>query len=92
MIISFRHKGLRILWESGDSRYIHEEWGFKIRRILNALDLAERLEDLDFPGWYLHPLKGRYSGYYSLRVSKNWRIIFRFENGNASGIDLIDYH
>ena len=59
---------------------------------MNALDVATKPGDMNFPGWYMHPLKGIYSGFYSVRVSGNWRIVFRFEGPHATDIDLIDYH
>ena len=59
---------------------------------MNALNLAQKPDNLDFPGERLHLLKGDYAGYYSARVSGNWRIVFRFENADTTDIDLIDYH
>jgi toxin HigB-1 len=67
----------------------------KLRKILFALDTAETLEQLSrFPGWKLHPLKGELKGIWSLTVTGNWRIVFRYhaQNDTASDIDLIDYH
>ena len=59
---------------------------------MNALDIAKRPEDLNFPGWRLHLLKGNFAGYYSLRLTGNWRIVFRFAGTDVTDIDLIDYH
>lgn len=92
MIVSFKHKGLQSFWEKGDARRIIPNWISKTDRILNALDQAQAPEDLDFPGWRLHPLKGEFSGYYAVDVSGNWRITFRFEGSHVAEVDLIDYH
>lgn len=64
----------------------------KVRRILSALDAAESPLEMNLPGFRLHRLKGDRKGYWSVTVSGNWRIVFRFEDGNAVDIDLLDYH
>ena len=64
----------------------------RIRRILFALSKARRAPAMDQPGLRLHPLKGNRAGQWSVRVSGNWRIVFRFEGGEAVDVDLIDYH
>ena len=64
----------------------------KIARILARLDVAMEASDMDLPGYRLHLLKGDLAGYWSVMVSGNWRIIFRFAGGHASDVDLIDYH
>jgi len=64
----------------------------KIARMLARLDVATRPEQLDLPGFRLHPLKGELAGYWSITVRANWRIIFRFEEGDATDVDLVDYH
>ena len=64
----------------------------KIERILARLDEASAVGNMDLPGFRLHPLKGDLAGYWAVTVSGNWRIIFRFERGDASDVDLIDYH
>lgn len=92
MIDSFRHKGLRLLYESGDRRKVQSEYADKIERILARLDVASEPASLDLPGLRLHALKGDLAGFWSVMVSGNWRIIFRFENGHAQDVDLIDYH
>ena len=90
---SFRHKGLRQLYENDNSRGVLSQQVDKLRDILAAIDVAEGVEEIGlFPGWRLHPLKGEYDGFYSLTVTGNWRIIFRFEEGDAHDLDLIDYH
>jgi proteic killer suppression protein len=64
----------------------------KIEEILSILSAAESLEEADIPGFRLHPLTGELKGFWSVRVTGNWRIVFRFEDGNALDIDLVDYH
>jgi toxin HigB-1 len=64
----------------------------KIRRILALLDAASRPQSLDLPGLRLHALKGDLKGFWSVSISGNWRIVFRFEEGEARDVDLVDYH
>lgn len=92
MIKSFRHKGLKRLYERGDQRRVHPNLLPKVRTILAHLDEAETIEDLRLPGFRLHPLRGDRKGYWSVSVSGNWRIIFRFERGEAFDVELLDYH
>jgi proteic killer suppression protein len=92
-IRSFRHKGLKRLYETGQGRDLPAALAQKLTDMLFALDEAERpLEVSLFPGWRMHQLKGEYKGFWSLTVSGNWRLIFRFEKGDAFDIDLVDYH
>jgi proteic killer suppression protein len=92
-IESFRHKGLRRLAEDDDARGVRKEQVTKIRRILFALqEAAEVSEMARYPGWRLHALKGDLRGFWSVTVTGNWRIIFRFASGRAFDVDLIDYH
>jgi toxin HigB-1 len=92
MIRRFRHRGLKRLYENDDRRKVNLEHADKIARMLARLDEAARPEQLDIPGFRLHPLKGELAGYWSITVRANWRIIFRFEQGDATDVDLIDYH
>ena len=92
MIVGFRHKGLAALYERGNRRRLWADQVDKIERILARLDQAARASDMDLPGFRLHPLRGDLSGFWSVTVSANWRIVFRFEDGQASHVDLIDYH
>ena len=64
----------------------------KLRQILGLLDAAQTVEALDYATFRLHPLKGDLKGFWSLTVRANWRVIFHFEDGNASDVDLVDYH
>ena len=92
MILRIRHKGLRSFWHTGNSSGINQNWVETIDQILFLLNNATLPEDIDIPGLRLHGLKGTLKGFYSVKVSRNWRIIFRFEDGNVTDVDLIDYH
>jgi proteic killer suppression protein len=92
MILSFRHKGLKLLFEKGDRRKVQSEYADKIERILARLEEASEPGSMDLPGFRLHSLKGDLAGFWSVTVSGNWRVVFRFEGGQASDVDLIDYH
>jgi proteic killer suppression protein len=92
VIRSFRHKGLKRLYEKGDRQRVQADFADKIERILARLDQASEPENMNLPGYRLHPLKGDLAGLWSVIVSGNWRIVFRFENGHACDVDLIDYH
>lgn len=93
MILSFRHKGLRDLYEKSSARGLPGQSVAKIRRMLTVIDTANGLDEIDlFPGWRLHALRGEFDGFWSLTVTGNWRLIFRFEAGDASDIDYVDYH
>ncbi|HXP45859.1 MAG TPA: type II toxin-antitoxin system RelE/ParE family toxin [Terriglobales bacterium] len=92
---SFRHKGLRRLNEDGNAKGVPPAMADKLRKLLFALETADSLDQLNrFPGWKLHPLKGDLKGFWSLTVTGNWRLIFRYdeETNAAVDIDLIDYH
>jgi proteic killer suppression protein len=92
-IRSIRHKGLRRLFEKGDTRGVPAASVDRLRDMLLAIDTAEAIGDLDvLPGWRLHPLKGKLAGRWSLTVTGNWRLTFRFEHGDALDLDLVDYH
>ena len=92
VIVHFRHKGLKLLYERGDRRRIPPARVSKVERILARLDQATGITDMDLPGFRLHSLKGDLAGYWSVRVSGNWRIVFRFEGVHATDVDLVDYH
>lgn len=92
MIISIRHKGLKLLWTSNNAAKLPAVQIKKIRLVLTLLNGAVKVEDMDFPGSGLHPLKGDLLGFWAVKVSGNYRIIFRFENENAYDLDYIDYH
>jgi proteic killer suppression protein len=64
----------------------------KLRYTLGVLGQAHTPQDVNLPGYVLHPLSGDLQGFWSVRVSANWRVIFRIENGDAFDVDLVDYH
>ena len=92
MIRTFRHRGLKRLYERGDPSKVRIDQVKRITLALADLDDADRPTDLDLPGYRLHPLKGDLKGFWSITISANWRIIFRFEEGDAFDVDLIDSH
>ena len=92
MIKRFKHKGLARYFEKGDRRGIDAAHTPKIRRILDALDQATSPEQMNIPGWRLHPLSGDRKGTWSVSVSGNWRITFEFSGTDAVNVDLEDYH
>ena len=91
-IKSFRHKGLRLFYEDENSSKLQATHLTKIRRILTRLEFAKSIDDIDLPGARLHPLTGQFKGFYALSVSGNWRVIFRFEDGNVYDVEYLDYH
>ena len=92
VIQSFRHKGLKRLFEDGEAKGIRSDQVEKVENILAVLNRARKLEDMNLPGFRLHPLRGSLKGFWSVAVSANWRVIFRFDEGCACDVDLIDYH
>jgi proteic killer suppression protein len=92
MIKSFRHKGLKKLFETGDRKGVPQDLAPRILRMLDVLDAANDIKDMDLPGFGLHELKGDRKGTWAIKVNKNWRITFRFVSGNAYDVDLEDYH
>ena len=91
-VFEIAHKGLLALYERGDARRLPASLVPRIRRILSDLDAAVQPGDMDIPDYRLHPLTGARRGQWSVRVSGNWRIVFRFENGVPVGVTLVDYH
>jgi toxin HigB-1 len=93
MIGAIKHKALRRLFEQGDGKGLPPEMLKRIRRMLTALHAADDLRLLEtMSGWRLHPLKGVLSGYWSMSVSGNWRLVFKWQDGIAEELDLVDYH
>ena len=92
MIKSFEHKGLQKFFETGSQKGIKPQHKQKLRIRLTALDTATCIEDMDLPGFRLHQLKGRKKGLWAIDVSKNWRIVFKFQDGNAYVVNYEDYH
>jgi toxin HigB-1 len=93
MIKSFRHRGLQRFYETGDHRELRADQIKRIRRILAMLDAAAIVETLEtLPGMRLHQLKGDLAKYWSLSVTGNWRIVFRYADGDMLDVDYVDYH
>ncbi len=92
MIKSFTHKGLKRLFIDNDRRLLNAKDLPKINRILDLLDSVMLAEDINLPGYGLHKPTGDRKGIWSVKVSGNWRITFRFENGHAYEVNLEDYH
>jgi proteic killer suppression protein len=92
MVRSFKHRGLKRLYERGDRSGIRPDLVDTVQEILTVLDSATTPQELDLPGYRLHPLKGDLRGFWSVTVRANWRIVFRFIGVDAFDIELIDYH
>ena len=92
MIRSFRHRGLKRMYERDDPSRVGTDIADRLRLVLADLDSASKPSDLDLPGYRLHPLKGKLKGFWSISVSGNWRVTFRFDNGDAYDVNLVDYH
>lgn len=92
MIQSFKHKGLARFYETGSAAGIQAHHAKKLRMVLAALDTAQRIEDMDIPGFRLHPLKGVERGRWSVWINGNWRLTFEFRDGHAYVLDYEDYH
>ena len=92
MIGGFAHRGLKRLYERDDASGIRPDLLEKVRTILAQLDDAQTIDDMRAPGFRLHALKGDMKGFWSMTVKANWRIIFRFSGGDASDVELLDYH
>ncbi|MFQ5779281.1 MAG: type II toxin-antitoxin system RelE/ParE family toxin [Nitrospiria bacterium] len=92
MIKSFKHRGLKRLYLKGDRSQVRPDFLNRIEDILARLDVAEEVEEMNLPGYGLHPLKGNLKTFWGVTVSRNWRIIFRFKDGDASDVDFTDYH
>lgn len=92
MIKSFRHKGLRRLFETGTTSGVQASHVKRLRMQLAALDTAQTIQDMDIAGFRLHRLKGEMHGRWSISVNGNWRVTFEFRGGNAYVLDYEDYH
>lgn len=92
MIVGFRHKGLKLLYETGSTKGIQADHAGKLSRILAALDVADSPDELALPSYRLHPLKGKLKGYWSIWVNGNWRVTFRFLGTDVELVDYQDYH
>jgi proteic killer suppression protein len=92
MVRSFKHRGLKRLFERDDRSGIGPDLVDTVQEILTMLDAAATPQDLNLPGYHLHPLKGDLKGFWSVTVRANWRIIFRFEGTDTFDVELTDYH
>jgi proteic killer suppression protein len=92
VIVSFRHKGLRRFFETGSTAGIQPHHERRLRMQLAALDTAITIEDINVPGFRLHPLRGSQLGRWSIWVNANWRLTFEFHSGNVYVLDYEDYH
>ena len=92
MITSFSHKGLERLYKTGGTSGVQVKHVKRLRLILSNLDQAEGTNDMDLPGLRLHELKGRRRNIWSVSVSGNWRVTFRFVGRNAEIVNYEDYH
>ena len=92
MIASFKHRGLKALYDGRTARRVAPEHIQKLRDILGVIDRSQRTQDVDLPGLRLHSLKGELKGHYAVTVSGNWRVTFRFEDGDVVDVDYLDYH
>ena len=92
-IKSITHRGLKRFHEEGSMRGIDARYADKLREMLTILEIASDVSEVNaMPGWRLHQLTGDLSGFWSLRVTGNQRLIFRFEDGDAHDLNLLDYH
>jgi toxin HigB-1 len=92
MIKSFKHKGLQKFYETGNTAGIQPVHFQKLRMRLTALDTATILNDIDLPGFRLHPLKGDMQDLWAIDVNKNWRLTFKFVDGDVFIVNYEDYH
>ena len=92
MIKSFKHKGLEKFYQSGSTKGIQANHAKKLRMQLAALDTAQSIDDMDIPGYRLHQLTGDRRGIWTITVNANWRLTFKFEEGNVYILNYEDYH
>jgi len=92
VIKNFKHKGLKKLFEDGNKSGVQAAYAKRIVRILDRLNAATDAKDMNAPGYDFHPLKGDLAVFFSVHVNGNWTIVFQFDRGDATDVDLIDYH
>lgn len=92
MIVNFRHKGLRDLFLHGQTAGVKREHVKRLRHRLAVIDAASCINDINMPGYRLHPLSGNRHGTWAISVSGQWRLTFEFVNGDAYILDYEDYH
>ena len=92
MIRTIKHRGLRELYESGNGQYVDPRHVRKLELILTTLDRSTSPQGMNLSGFRFHALSGPMRGHYAVQVSGNWRVTFRFEDGDAYDVDYLDYH
>ncbi len=92
MIKSFKHKGLETFFITGSTRGIQAKHAQRLSRILDVLDEAKNIEEINTPSYRLHKLSGSLKNHWSIKVSGNWRITFYFEDGDVYIVNYLDYH
>lgn len=92
MIKSFKHKGLKRFFTTGSTAGVNPDHASRLEERLQALHTAIVIDDMDLPGWRLHPLKGNLAGLWAVNVSGNWRVVFQFKDGHAYVVNYEDYH
>jgi proteic killer suppression protein len=92
MIKSFKHKGLEKFFLDGVKKGIQAQHSKKLELILDTLNAAEKIKDMNFPGSALHQLEPKKENVWAVKVSGNWRVTFQFEDGDAYVVDYLDYH
>lgn len=92
MIKSFKHKGLKKLFETGNISGVNPQHADRLRRILALLETAETIDDMNLPGLNLHDLKGKRKDTFAVKISGNWRVTFKLKNGDISEVNYEDYH
>ncbi|MBL7101480.1 MAG: type II toxin-antitoxin system RelE/ParE family toxin [Pseudomonadota bacterium] len=92
MITSFKHKGLKRLFETGHPLGVNPAHVERLRKILALLETSENIDDMDLPGLNLHKLKGRRKNTLAVKVSGNWRVTFKLKNGDILEVNYEDYH
>ena len=92
MIKSFKHKGIKELYETGRASGVNPQHLERLRKILALLETSETIDDMDLPGLNLHDLKGKRKGSLAVKVSGNWRVTFKLKNGDVLEVNYEDYH
>jgi toxin HigB-1 len=88
----FRHRGLERFFQSGDTSGINAQHAARLRRLLTSLNTSTGPAGMNLPGYRLHRLRGDRAGQWAVSVSGNWRLVFEFEDQDATNVDLVDYH
>ncbi len=92
MIKTFRHKGLETFFRTGSKAGIQPHHAAKLRVMLTILDSAKCPDDMNAPGWKLHPLTGAIAGHYAVALNGNWRMVITFDGENSELVNYLDYH